>query len=124
MQSPTLPPPPTTGTSATAPVRVELGSGSLQGQMLPARVGVNTFEFTLRDADGAPLETDALPEVSASLPSQGLGPLPTSVQRLGGTSRYRADLQLPVAGEWRLLVAIRLNKFDQPTTTVDVPVGG
>jgi copper transport protein len=124
MQSPTVPPPPATGPSATAPLRVELGSGSLQGQMLPARVGVNTFEFTLRDADGAPLETDALPEVSASLPSQGLGPLPTTVQRLGGTSRYRADLQLPVAGEWRLLVSIRLNKFDEPTTTLDVPVTG
>jgi copper transport protein len=124
MQSPTVPPPPATSPSATAPRRVELGSGSLQGQLVPARVGVNSFEFTLRDANGAPLETDALPEVSASLPSQGLGPLQTTVQRLDGTSRYRADLRLPVAGEWRLLVSIRLNKFDAPTTTLDVPVTG
>jgi copper transport protein len=122
MQSPTVPTPPDAGSNATAPRRVELGTGSLQGQVLPARVGVNTFEFTLRDADGAPLESDAIPEVSASLPAQGLGPSPVTVERLGGTSRYRADLRLPVAGEWRLLVSIRLSKFDAPTTTLDVPI--
>ena len=124
MQSPTVPAPSAAGTNATAARRVELGAGSLQGQVLPARVGVNTFEFTLRDADGAPLENDAIPEVSASLPSQGLGPLRATVERLGGTSRYRADLQLPAAGEWRLLVSIRLSKFDEPTTTLDVAIAG
>jgi copper transport protein len=123
MQSPTVPTP-SAATNATAPRRVELGAGSLQGQVLPARVGVNTFEFTLRDANGAPLENDAIPEVSASLPSQGLGPVRGTVERLGGTSRYRADLQLPVAGEWRLLVSVRLSKLDEPTTTLDVPITG
>jgi copper transport protein len=124
MQSPTLPTPPAAVNDAAAPRRVQLGAGSLEGRVLPARVGVNTFEFTLRDANGAPLESDAIPQVAASLPSQGLSPSRVAVQRLGGTSRYRANLQLPVAGQWRLLVSIRLDKFDAPTTTLDVPVLG
>jgi copper transport protein len=124
MQSPELPTAPSGPAAGPAQQRVVIGSGSLQGRLLPSRVGVNTFEFTLRDSDGAPLETDALPEVAASLPSAGLGPLPATVERVEGTSRYRADLQLPVAGTWRLLVSVQLTKFDQPTTTLDVEVGG
>jgi copper transport protein len=124
MQSPELPAVPSAPPGGTVQQRVVFGSGNLQGRLLPARVGVNTFEFTLRDSDGAPLEADALPEVAASLPSAGLGPLPAAVERVGGTSRYRADLQLPVAGTWRLLVSVQLTKFDRPTTTLDVEVGG
>lgn len=104
--------------------RADLGSGSLQGRLLPGTAGPNTFEFTLRDADGAPLTGQTLPEVSASLPSAQLGPLHATVRRLPGTAHYRAELPLPVGGDWRLIVSVRQSTYDEPTTTLLVPVAG
>ena len=127
MQSPTDPdaadPSAATSSAATSLQRAQFGTGSLQGRLLPARVGPNTFEFTLRDSDGAPLESKTEPEVTASLPSQGLGPLPATLEKLEGTSQYRAQVQLPVEGEWQILVTIPTKTFEPPTSTLTVQVG-
>jgi len=129
MQSPTepltFPDSSTAGPAVPGSERVSFGDGSLQGQLLPARVGPNTLEFTLRDGDGAPLASKVLPEVSASLPSEGLGPLEASVEKLAGTSsRYQAELQLPLGGEWQLVVSLPSTSFDAPTGTLVVLVTG
>jgi copper transport protein len=130
MQSPTAPPEgpravaTDRGAAGTAVRRAELGVGSLQGQLQPASVGVNSFDFTLLDGEGAPLDAPELPEVTATLPSAGLGPLTADVQQLDGPNRFRAELPLPVGGQWQLQVSVQLSSDDSPVAVLDIPVAG
>lgn len=93
-------------TSDTSPRRADLGDGSLQAQLQPARVGSNRLVFTVRDGNGEPAGAAELPQVTATLPSEGLGPLRAEVTLIEGTSRFEATLDLPVGGTWRVLVAV------------------
>jgi hypothetical protein len=126
MQSPTIPdgPVPAGGDAVSGPAvqRVPFGTGSLQGEVSPGRVGPNTFEFTLRDSGGAPLESDEDPTVSATLTAAGIGPLQPQVERLPGTSRYRAELQLLAPGTWQVEVKLPTQGFDPLLGRLEVPV--
>jgi copper transport protein len=102
--------------------RVQLGAGSLQGQLTPARVGTNDLELNLRDASGGPLITEAPPVVSATLTDGSLGPLPATVQPREENGRYRADLVLPTAGRWRVQVSVRIDRYTEPTAVLLVDV--
>jgi copper transport protein len=109
----------------SGPRRAELGNGagSVQARLLPAAVGDNALEFTLRDADGAPMAAAAEPEVSATLPAAGLGPLRAKITKLDGVNRYRAEVPLPVSGDWRFTVSVPLEDY-QPTSTLTIAVAG
>jgi copper transport protein len=118
-------PDPSTASSTAGGVReAALGAGTVQLQVQPGRVGTNTVELNLRGPDGSPLDPAEVPEVSASLPDAGLGPLPATVREIEGTGRYRAEVGLPVAGSWQLVVSVRTGRFDQPSASVTVPVSG
>lgn len=122
MQSPVVNDAPNAPTVAAADFRAALGQGTVQGSISPARVGLNTFEFTVRSADGEavyPLET---PKVTASLPAAGLGPLVASVQDIEGSGRYRAELTLPAAGQWQVNVLVRVDEFANLTSQQVVTV--
>ncbi|CAA9312205.1 MAG: Copper resistance protein CopC / Copper resistance protein CopD [uncultured Friedmanniella sp.] len=125
-QSPTAPVP-SAGTATADPVavglyRASLGTGSVQARVQPGLVGPQTIELTLRGADGAPLASGEAPQVSASLPTAGLGPLPATVLPLEGIGRYRADLTLPTSGTWDLLVSVRVSRFGEPTAVLKIAV--
>jgi copper transport protein len=109
---------------AASTQRAELGTGSVQLSVAPGGVGPRTAELTLRGADGAPLVTDEPPQVSLTLPDQGLGPLPATVRSLGQPGRYAVSASLPVPGSWQLLVSARTSRFDEPTAVLVVPVNG
>jgi RND family efflux transporter MFP subunit len=73
----------------------------------PVRVGENTWEVALKDAQGQPV-TDASVSVlffMAAMPSMGMPamrlttPLPSN-----GTGAYRARVQVPLAGQWDVTV--------------------
>ncbi|SEQ82721.1 copper resistance CopC/CopD family protein [Microlunatus flavus] len=113
---------PAATSSASSTQRLPLGTGSVQVRLAPARVGANGVELSLRDADGAPLATEAMPTVSARLADGSLGPLPARVTRLEGAGRYRADVTLPEAGRWQVQVSVRTDRYSEPTALLAVDV--
>ncbi|MGO1974109.1 MAG: CopD family protein, partial [Propionibacteriaceae bacterium] len=93
---------------------------SVDGTVAPATPGTNTLDFTLahhgHTVDGAEVT------VRARLPEQGLGPIEVVPERDPATGRYRAELTLPAAGEWRVEIAARTSTYDQPIVVVPVSV--
>ena len=103
--------------------RSDLGTGSVQGRLLPSTIGGNSFEFTLKDGNGAPLAGKAVPVVTAGLPSEGLGLDSGIGGGEGGGRSHRADITLPTRGEWRFQVSVRVGTFDEPTAVMAFSVG-
>lgn len=100
-----------------------LGPAQMELTVDPARVGYNQIHLYLFEADsGAPLRGIRELDLSATLPSKSIGPLPLEVQRSGPGHYTVPGAQLGVAGEWELDFALRLSAFDQFETQVDVPI--
>lgn len=125
-QSPSAPADAGSGTTLAAATtqRAELGDGSVQLTVTPGGVGTRTAELTLRRGDGSPLVTDEPPQVRLSLPEQGLGPVPATVEPLDEPGQHTVTAALPVAGRWQLLVTVRTSRFDEPSAVLVLPVSG
>ncbi|MDF2846372.1 MAG: hypothetical protein K0R97_354 [Oerskovia sp.] len=98
-----------------------LGSGSLQARVTPGALGINSLELTVLDADGAPFDPVALPEVGLTQPELGIGPFTPTVTRTG-TGTYLASIDLPMAGSWDVTVGVRTSKYENPVVTLPVEV--
>ncbi|GAA1411756.1 copper resistance CopC/CopD family protein [Oerskovia paurometabola] len=98
-----------------------LGSGSLQARVTPGALGINSLELTVLDADGAPFDPVALPEVGLTQPELGIGPFTPTVTRTG-TGTYLASIDLPMAGAWDVTVGVRTSKYENPVVTLPVEV--
>lgn len=125
-QSPTTPVDPASRAEVAGATtqRAELGDGSVQLTVPPGGVGTRSAELTLRQGDGSPMVTDEPPQVSLSLPAQGLGPVPATVQPLDLPGHYVVSAALPAPGSWQLLVTVRTSRFDEPSAVLVVPVSG
>lgn len=115
MQSPKLPADSVSAPPEAARLEASLGSGLVQGVVKPARTGNNDFTFELRGADRKPLTPVSAPEVTATLPEAGLGPIVGKVQRAGRPGSYRATIALPLQGRWQVTVSARVSKFENPS---------
>lgn len=98
-----------------------IAGGSAAVSVSPARSGANTVRVTLSAAGGRAVESR---EVSATLtlPSEGLGPLPVGLSRVGPGSYTAVSILVPRAGLWRLNLRVRTSDFDATITTVEVRV--
>ncbi|MBB3036380.1 copper transport protein [Hoyosella altamirensis] len=105
----------------TGQYSVSLGEATLDAHVSPLRVGINAFEFTLRDEDGQPIDAVSEPDLRVFMPDPGIGPLSPSVTQTG-PGQYEAVLDLPFPGEWEVTVSARLSRFDNPVATVTVEV--
>lgn len=101
-------------------VAVESQGLTVSGQIIPGRVGANTFVFTL-EFDGAPADPEDV-EVSFRLPAQDLGPVVAAVERSPDGS-WAATANLPVAGAWEAQVSARISKFERPIAVLGITIG-
>ncbi|WP_104111171.1 copper resistance protein CopC [Arthrobacter sp. N199823] len=104
------------------PVLVELGTGHLTGRFGPGTVGTNVITFELTDAGGTPIVPISMPQVCAAEPNLSLGPLAAKIEPGGKPGSYRSEMTLPVAGQWKITVAVRVNELEQPAAVVEVVV--
>ncbi|GAB3122362.1 copper resistance protein CopC [Glaciibacter psychrotolerans] len=104
------------------PVLAELGTGHLTGRFGPGVAGVNIITFSLTDAGGAPIEPLDIPQVSVSEPNLSLGPLAATVEPGMTPGSFRAEVVLPVAGQWKITAAVRINELERPAAITDVVV--
>ncbi|WP_197277922.1 copper resistance protein CopC [Arthrobacter alpinus] len=113
-------------TEVQAPVGTEviadLGTGHLSGRFSPGDAGLGVLTFDLADVGGAPIVPISVPQVSVAEPNLNLGPLAAKVEPGPTPGSYRAEVVLPMAGTWKITVAVRVNELEQPAAVVNVVV--
>jgi copper transport protein len=107
---------------AGTPLLADLGTGHLTGRFGPGTAGVNVITFDITDAGGNPIVPIGVPQVSVAEPNLSLGPLAAAVEPGGTPGSYRAVVDVPEAGQWRITAAIRVNELEQPAAIADVIV--
>jgi copper transport protein len=104
------------------------GTATLAGKQLqytlePARVGINELHLYLIDPKtGAQWDGAQQITVSQTLPSKGIGPISEPGQKSGPGHYTVPGISLGVPGTWKIQVQALINKFDQETVTLKVPV--
>jgi copper transport protein len=94
---------------------------SVQISVDPAQVGPNTMHVYLFDAKGT-LTQPAEIRVTIAEQQQQIGPLEVELAP-AGPGHYVADgLDIPGAGTWTLVVAVRLDEFTATTARTSFPV--
>jgi copper transport protein len=101
---------------------VVLGDMEAMVAVDPARPGENTITITFMEAAEPPSEVS----VSASLPSQEIGPLDfTAEPNPAEQGSYVVEgASLSIAGDWELRIEALMGEFDLLTETITVPVQG
>ena len=88
----------------------------------PARAGPgNQFHFYVLGSQGQPV---AIPELDASiaLPADGVGPLTIPVVVVSPGHYQANDVDIPFAGNWKLMLTIRTSAIDEQPVYATMPV--
>jgi copper transport protein len=103
---------------------VVLGDTEAVVNVDPALPGSNTITITF--ADPAAAEQISEVSISASLPSQRIGPLdlPAKPDRAEPGSYVIEDASLSIAGDWELRIEALRGEFDLLTETITIPIQG
>ncbi len=100
-----------------------LGPAELEITVDPARVGSNQVHLYLFDAtSGAQFSRVKELEIAATEPENSIGPLPLEARRAGPGHYTVQGALLGVAGDWDLVVTMRVSAFDEYTAQVEVPI--
>ncbi|MGW7209622.1 copper resistance CopC/CopD family protein [Streptomyces sp. NPDC054837] len=95
--------------------------GKVQITLDPGRVGRNSVEAVVLDAEGGFAIVPEL-RLSFTLPSQDIGPLDAKLTDKGGYWGTD-DLDLPIAGTWEMKVTVRVSEIDQVSVEKPVVIG-
>ncbi|MDX6555725.1 MAG: copper transport protein, partial [Miltoncostaeaceae bacterium] len=118
------PPPASTGAAAaTGPVEIatDVGPSRLHLTVAPAIVGVNQVDLSLEDAGGAPVDAEEV-RLTAALPEREIGRIDLDAVLHPGGHVVVPPARLPLAGDWRFQVTVRLGPFRSSSRTVTVPI--
>jgi copper transport protein len=115
-------PPPESVQSGPVSGNTLVGSDRLDYTVDPARVGPNEIHLYLFDDEtGAPVDVNSM-EAAFSLPESGIPPIDAELRKAGPGHYTAPSAMLAVPGGWRAEVTVRLSRFDQLSTTFEVPV--
>lgn len=95
------------------------GRGNVSVTVTPAVPGSNQVRVSVTGSAGRPYSPRQI-EVSLLLPARHLGPLPVQIKSDGAGRYASGSVDVPITGQWQLLITIRSDAFDE--TTVAVPV--
>lgn len=104
-----------------ATLAADLGSGQATVRLTPSRVGVNSLELTIIDANRRPIDPLTPPEVQITLPADKIGPLDRSLSQTG-PGRYEAVAEFPLPGEWIIEISVRTSKYENPIARIPVTI--
>ena len=105
-------PPPHALAATTASVNVVQGTRIAQIILSPPVTGGAVMHVTISTTDGS-LSAPTSITVSATLPSQSVGPLDIPVEPAGPGHVIANNAVLPLAGTWTFTVTARYSEFDQ-----------
>ncbi|MEU2155471.1 copper resistance protein CopC [Streptomyces sp. NPDC019396] len=100
----------------------ENGKGTVRMNATPGRSGANALRIQVNGPDGSPLDVPEV-KVSFTLKAQAIGPLPARLDR-AAPGRWGADnIQIPLPGEWQILLTVRTSDIDQTSVEKNVKIG-
>lgn len=98
------------------------GPARLRATLPSTRTGQQRIALALTDRrTGAPFRGAKEVTATAALPGKNIPSLPLTLRRTG-VGRYVASGALPVAGDWRVSVDVRVSEFDEYTARFTVPI--
>ena len=99
-------------------VRADLGDGSVEVVVSPARVGRNDIHAYILDKDGGLDDRYEDATLELALPAKDIGPVdrPPVLAAPGHFQLVGTDLDL--AGEWTLTITVKTDRFTEETATV------
>jgi copper transport protein len=100
---------------------VPIGNLEVNYTIEPARTGTNVIHFYFFTPRGVPAGVDDL-KLSASLPSQNLGPLRIPLQKIVPSHYTTPAAVFPQPGDWQWTLEARRGEFEALTQTVTVPI--
>ncbi len=101
---------------------VPLGPLELNYIVEPAKTGPNTIHlYFFKPKSGFPASVDDA-KLSATLPSEGLGPLRIPLQRIVPSHYTTSAGVFPAPGDWQATVEVRQGAFNSYTQTVTIPI--
>ncbi|MFE7105862.1 copper resistance CopC/CopD family protein [Streptomyces sp. NPDC057575] len=116
--------------AAAGPVEMKLpfdtgsgnGKGTVRMEITPAGTGANELHLWIDDSDGKPMDVPEV-KVALTLKSKDIGPLPVVPARLTEGHWTAGDVQIPMAGNWKVAVTVRTSDIDQTTIDKNVKIG-
>ncbi|TGZ04130.1 hypothetical protein E5Z02_24465 [Streptomyces rhizosphaericola] len=98
------------------------GKGTVRMDIDPGRSGANELHVWIDGSDGKPMDVPEL-KVALTLEAQEIGPLPVAPDRLAEGHWSASNVQIPMAGEWKVDVTVRTSDIDQVTVDKTVKIG-
>ncbi|UQA38103.1 copper resistance protein CopC [Streptomyces sp. HNA39] len=119
-----------TAPAASVPVNLSMpfdtggrnGKGTVRIDIDPGRSGANELHVWIDGSDGKPMDVPEL-KVALTLEAQEIGPLPVAPDRLAEGHWSASNVQIPMAGEWKVDVTVRTSDIDQVTIDKTVKIG-
>ncbi|MEU2131414.1 copper resistance protein CopC [Streptomyces sp. NPDC018352] len=116
--------------AAAGPVEMKLpfdtgstnGKGTVRMEITPAGTGTNELHLWIDGSDGKPMDVPEV-KVALTLKSKDIGPLPVVPARLAEGHWTAGDVQIPMAGNWKVAVTVRTSDIDQTTIDKNVKIG-
>ncbi|MFZ4280756.1 hypothetical protein ACOZD1_12490, partial [Streptomyces rhizosphaericola] len=96
--------------------------GTVRMDIDPGRSGANELHVWIDGSDGKPMDVPEL-KVALTLEAQEIGPLPVAPDRLAEGHWSASNVQIPMAGEWKVDVTVRTSDIDQVTVDKTVKIG-
>ena len=105
------------------PVSATARAGDLDVELVvdPAQTGGNAVHIYLLEPSGRPADVDQV-SLSATLRSQGLGPLRAEARRVTVGHWAAYGFEFPVPGDWQLLLEARRGEFESLSARFPVPI--
>jgi copper transport protein len=100
---------------------VPIGNLEVNYTIEPAKTGPNVIHLYFFTPQGVPANVDDA-KLSATLPSQGVGPVPIPLQKIVPSHYTTPGGVFPQPGEWQVLIEARRGEFEALTQTVTVPI--
>jgi copper transport protein len=100
---------------------VPIGNLEVNYIVEPAKTGPNVIHLYFFERTGPPANVDDA-KLSATLPSENLGPINIPLQRIVPSHYTTPAGVFPQAGDWQVLIEARRGEFEALTQTVTVPI--
>ncbi|WP_427166771.1 copper resistance CopC/CopD family protein [Streptomyces sp. C1-1] len=98
------------------------GKGVVSVDLDPARVGGNEMHVYVTRTNGRGFDIPEV-KVALTLEAKKIGPLPVTPDHVATGHWAADDVQIPMAGDWKVAVTVRTSDIDQVTVSKNAQIG-
>ncbi|MFF5534424.1 copper resistance CopC/CopD family protein [Streptomyces cinerochromogenes] len=98
------------------------GKGVVSIDLDPARVGGNEMHVYVQRPNGRAFDVPEV-KVAFTLEAKKIGPLPVNPDHIATGHWSANDVQIPMAGDWKIAVTVRTSDIDQATVSKNAQIG-